>query len=113
MLRSIASASSHAYAVEGGELDAVLSLVEAGLGIAVVPSMVLEGRPGLRRVPFVRPGLSRTIGFARRRDVEQSATARAFQAVLGDHLADAGRSPGFPRGVEVLDGAWRHKNSVA
>jgi DNA-binding transcriptional LysR family regulator len=96
-------------AVEGGELDAVLSFVEAGLGVAVVPNMVLEGRPGLRRVPFVRPGLSRTIGFAHRRDVESSATARAFQTVLGDHLAVAARSPGLPSGVELLDGAWRRK----
>jgi DNA-binding transcriptional LysR family regulator len=63
-------------AVEGGELDAVLSFAEAGLGVAVVPSMVLEGRPGLRRISFVRPGLSRTIAFAHRRDVEAPATAR-------------------------------------
>ena len=58
-------------AVEGGELDAVLGFVEAGLGVAVVPSMVVEGRPRLRRVPFVSPGLSRTIAFARRRDVDR------------------------------------------
>ena len=50
-------------AVEGGELDAVLGFVEAGLGIAVVPSMVVEGRPKLRRIPFVAPGMSRTIAF--------------------------------------------------
>ena len=42
-------------AVEGGELDAVLAFVEAGLGVAVVPSMVVEDRPELRRVPFGRP----------------------------------------------------------
>ena len=68
-------------AVEGGELDAVLGFVEAGLGIAVVPSMVVEGRPRLRRVPVVRPGMSRTIAFAHRRDVELSAAARVFRSV--------------------------------
>ena len=41
------------FAVEGGEMDAVLRFVEAGLGIAVVPSMVLAGRPGLRGTPLV------------------------------------------------------------
>jgi DNA-binding transcriptional LysR family regulator len=89
-------------AIEGGELDAVLSFVEAGLGIAVVPSMVVEGRPGLRRIPFARPGISRTVGFAHRRDVEPSAGARAFRSVLFDHLADEARSGTLPRGVEIV-----------
>ncbi|MBG6087257.1 LysR substrate-binding domain-containing protein [Actinomadura viridis] len=40
------------FAVEGGEMDAVLRFVEVGLGIAVVPSMVLAGRPGLRGTPL-------------------------------------------------------------
>ena len=34
------------FAVEGGEMDAVLGFVEAGLGVAVVPSMVLRGPAG-------------------------------------------------------------------
>nr|BFE83476.1 LysR substrate-binding domain-containing protein [Planobispora longispora] len=33
------------FAVEGGEMDAVLRFVEAGLGVALVPSMVLDGGP--------------------------------------------------------------------
>jgi DNA-binding transcriptional LysR family regulator len=90
-------------AIEGGELDAVLSFVEAGLGIAVVPSMVVDGRPGLRSVPFARPGLARTVGFAHRRDVEPPASARAFRSVVSEHLADAARSRALPRGVELLD----------
>ena len=82
-------------AIEGGELDAVLGFVEAGLGIAVVPSMVVEGRPELRRIPFVPPGMSRTVGIAHRRDVDPSATAQAFRSVLFEHLADRSvrRSP--------------------
>jgi len=91
-------------AVEGGELDAVLGFVEAGLGIAVVPSLVVEGRPRLRRIPFVRPGLSRTVGLAHRRDVVPSASARAFRAILLDHVADTARSGRLIRGVEVLRG---------
>jgi DNA-binding transcriptional LysR family regulator len=89
-------------AIEGGELDAVLSFVEAGIGIAVVPSMVVEGRTKLRRIPFVRPGMTRTVGLAHRRDVELSVTAQAFRTVLHDHLADEARSNTLPRGVEVV-----------
>ncbi|MDG4862476.1 LysR family transcriptional regulator, partial [Streptomyces sp. T-3] len=37
------------FAVEGGEMDAVLGFVRAGLGVAVVPQMVAErAGPGLR-----------------------------------------------------------------
>ena len=46
------------FAVEGGEMDAVLRFVEAGLGVAVVPSMVLDGRPGLAGTPLAPPGLT-------------------------------------------------------
>lgn len=90
-------------AIEGGELDAVLSFVEAGLGIAVVPSMVVEGRPDLRAVPFAQPGLSRTVGIAHRRDVEPSAAAQAFRTELIDHLAAQARSGALPRGVQIID----------
>jgi DNA-binding transcriptional LysR family regulator len=44
------------FAVEGGEMDAVLRFVEIGLGVAVVPSMVLAGRPGLHGTPLVLDG---------------------------------------------------------
>lgn len=43
------------FTVEGGEMDAVLGFVRAGLGIAVVPAMVVEhGGPGLRATPLMR-----------------------------------------------------------
>lgn len=90
------------FAIEGGEMDAVLSFVEAGLGVAVVPSMVLEGRSGLRGVPFARPGLSRTIAIAHRRDVAPPATARAFRTMLLEHLADSSRSGTLPSGVDFV-----------
>jgi DNA-binding transcriptional LysR family regulator len=88
-------------AVEGGEMDAVLRFVEAGLGIAVVPTMVLQDRPRLRRIPFRPPGLSRTIGLAHRHDVDLSTAAREFQTVLVDHLTAARRSRTLPHDVEL------------
>src|SRR5690625_2565551 len=73
-------------AVEGGEMDAVLRFVEAGLGIAVVPSMVLKNRPGLRGTPLARPRLLRTVALARRGDVEPSHSADAFRRHLNEYL---------------------------
>jgi DNA-binding transcriptional LysR family regulator len=70
------------FAIEGGEMDAVLRFVEHGLGVAVVPEMVLAGRPKLHPVPLSKPGLSRTIAIAHRRDVAPSVAARAFRELL-------------------------------
>lgn len=86
-------------AVEGGEMDAVLRLVEAGLGIAIVPTMVLDGRPALRGTPLARPGLARTIALAHRTDVTLTRAAQAFRQLLLRHLAEAAKRGGLPRGV--------------
>jgi len=75
------------FAVEGGELDAVLEFVEAGLGLAVVPEMVLANRPGVRAVPLAPP-LRRTIAIAQRRGVTLTHAASALRDVL---LAEVGR----------------------
>jgi DNA-binding transcriptional LysR family regulator len=71
------------FAVEGGEMDAVLGFVRAGLGVAVVPRMVATraGR-GLRVTPLARPGLNRTIALAHRSDVAPPRAAREFQRML-------------------------------
>jgi DNA-binding transcriptional LysR family regulator len=72
-----------AFTVEGGEMDAVLGFVRAGLGLAVVPSMV-AGRagPGVRVTPLAPPGLNRTIALAHRSDVAPPRAARELQRVL-------------------------------
>lgn len=69
-------------AVEGGEMDAVLRFVEAGLGWAVVPSMVLKHRPSLRGTALENPRLVRTIALAHRKDVEPSHAAKMFRRTL-------------------------------
>lgn len=89
------------FAVEGGEMDAVLRFVEAGLGIAVVPSMVLENRPGLVGTPLL-PGLRRTVALAHRKDVEPTRAAQAFRATLLAFLGDAAREGTLPPGIEAL-----------
>jgi DNA-binding transcriptional LysR family regulator len=81
-------------AVEGGEMSAVLRFVEAGLGHAVVPSMVLSTRPHLRRTRLQNPPLDRVIALAHRSSEALPLAARAFKADLLDHLTVHG-SPGL------------------
>ncbi|GAA2365222.1 LysR family transcriptional regulator [Dactylosporangium salmoneum] len=75
------------YAVEGGEMDAVLAFVEAGLGVALVPSMALVNRPLLHAAPLVAPGVHRTISLAQRRESVLPHAAQAMRATLLDHVA--------------------------
>lgn len=73
------------FAVEGGEMDAVLGFVRAGLGLAVVPRMVAD-RSGLRVTRFAQPGLHRTISVAHRGDVSPTRAARELQHILTERL---------------------------
>lgn len=90
------------FAVQGGEMDAVLRFVEAGLGVAVVPSMVLDGRPGLIGTTLAPPGLSRTIALAHRKDVEPTTAAQAFRETLLTFVVEAGHEGTLPQGVELI-----------
>ena len=90
------------FAIEGGEMDAVLSFVEAGLGIAVVPSMVLPSRPKLRGVPFVPPIPIRTIALAHRTDMHPIRAAVEFRSILLQLLSGAHAQDTLPAGVEFI-----------
>ena len=68
--------------LEGAEMDAVLRFVERGLGVAVVPAMVLHDRSQLRSVRLREPKLSRTISLARPRDVEPTAAVAVMQRTV-------------------------------
>ncbi|PQZ95165.1 LysR family transcriptional regulator [Arthrobacter sp. MYb227] len=70
--------------LEGSEMDAVLRCVERGLGVAVVPAMVLLDRPALRSIRLESPALSRTISLARRSDVSVTKAAKAMQRIIMD-----------------------------
>jgi len=92
-------------AVEGAEMDGVLRMAAAGLGVAVVPSMVVTKSGPLRAVRLVRPRLTRTIAFAYRKDRPPSRAGRE----LIDRVAALVRSrqwlEAMPAGLEVLAGA--------
>jgi DNA-binding transcriptional LysR family regulator len=89
------------FAVQGGEMDAVLRLVEAGTGVAVVPDQVFAGRPRLRRT-VLTPPLYRTVALARRADLASTHAVRAFRDTLLAFLADLSAAGGFPGDVQVL-----------
>ena len=89
------------FAVEGGEMDAILRLVEAGTGVAVVPDIVFAGRPGLRRTALT-PALYRTVALARRADLVPSQAVQAFRETLLRRLAELSAEGGFVGDVQVL-----------
>jgi DNA-binding transcriptional LysR family regulator len=99
--------------LEGAEMDAVLRFVERGLGVAIVPAMVLIDRPGLRSVRLGPPTLTRTISLARPTDVTPTnavhvmqrtiaATATAFVAQGGDTMRHADPRPNVNSAVGSL-----------
>lgn len=73
-------------AVEGGEMSAVLRFVEAGLGHAVVPSMVLATRPQLKATQLENPPLDRVIALAHRQSDALPLAVQAFKTDLLEHL---------------------------
>ncbi|MEV6371675.1 LysR family transcriptional regulator [Micromonospora musae] len=88
------------FAVDGGEMDAVLSFVEAGLGIALVPGIVVSRRPGVRITRLAPPGVTRTIAVARRRDVVPTNAGRELRRILLEYVRDATADGDLPPGVE-------------
>jgi DNA-binding transcriptional LysR family regulator len=88
-------------AVQGGEMDAVLRLVEAGTGVAVVPDLVFAGRPRLRRT-VLTPPLYRTVALARRADLAPTPAVQAFRDTLLAFLSELSAADAFPGDVQVL-----------
>lgn len=80
--------------VEGAEMDAVLRFVERGVGVAVVPAMVLLDRPGLRSVRLAPALLTRTVTLAHRSDVRPTRASEAMRRMLVATAAElAARDP--------------------
>jgi DNA-binding transcriptional LysR family regulator len=74
-------------ALDGGEMDSMLRFVGAGIGLAILPEMVLaefinNPRDASVAVRRLQPKLSRSLVLARRRDRYFSAAAREFTSVL-------------------------------
>ncbi len=65
-------------------LATAISMVEAGLALAVVPRLAVDaaGSPGVVAVPLRDPGVVRRLGVVSRRGVPLSAPAEALLALL-------------------------------
>jgi LysR family carnitine catabolism transcriptional activator len=70
--------------LEVDQLATVTGMVEAGLGISVVPALTLFhfDQPGLVTRPLALPGLLRQIYLVRRRDRSLSVAAQALYALV-------------------------------
>jgi DNA-binding transcriptional LysR family regulator len=68
--------------IEGAEMDAVLRFVERGIGVAIVPAMVLIERSGLRSVRLSDPTLTRTISVARVTDMAPTTAVEVMQQTI-------------------------------
>ncbi|MBO0982006.1 LysR family transcriptional regulator [Microbacterium sp. SD291] len=80
--------------LEGAEMDAVLRFVERGVGVAVVPAMVLLDRPELRATRLTHPLMTRTVSLAHRADVTPAAAVAAMRRVIVSTAAEvAHRDP--------------------
>ncbi len=93
-LRATTDAAFHASGVTprvvlaGAEMDAVIRFVERGIGVAIVPAMVLVDRPGLRAVRLSSPTLTRTISMARAVDMAPTAAVDAMQQTIARTAAE-------------------------
>lgn len=75
-------------------VPALVSLVEAGLGIGVVPRLAMPPRSRLVSVPLEEPALSRTIGIIRRRGRPLRAAPEFFRHLLLTMKQGRDRPPG-------------------
>ncbi|HWD52813.1 MAG TPA: LysR substrate-binding domain-containing protein [Acidimicrobiales bacterium] len=88
-------------ALEGGEMGGVLALVAAGLGAAIVPSIVAAAHPDLHRLRVRSPSLHREIGLVHRGDRALSRAAAALASEITALLATSGWPSHPPPGLHV------------
>ncbi|MGF6853852.1 DNA-binding transcriptional LysR family regulator [Paraburkholderia sp. CI3] len=69
---------------ETRHVTTMLGLIEAGLGVAAVPSMAMPGRdhPILTSVPLVEPVVKRRVGIVRRRGRPLTPAAQEFHRTI-------------------------------
>lgn len=89
-------------AIEGGEMAGVLRLTAAGLGAAIVPSLIVEPRGPLRAVRLEKSALTRTIGIAHRRDRRLSRVGQELIETFRSLVRDRTWLKRSPIGLMVL-----------
>jgi LysR family transcriptional activator of glutamate synthase operon len=69
-------------ALDGGETDAVVRFVAAGIGVALVPRLAVQGSAAVAPLRVTDQPLSRTLGVVWRGDRPASPAARALREFL-------------------------------
>jgi DNA-binding transcriptional LysR family regulator len=79
-----ASSGQTAWSCEVRHVPALISLIEAGVGIGAVPRFAIpaDGKTGLITVPLIDPPVVRMMGVIRRRGRPLSPAAQAFRDSL-------------------------------
>ena len=77
--------------------------LKTGLGVALVPRLVLTTRPRLLATPLAPPGVSRTIALAHRREHALVHAAQELERTLLDHLAEADAAGTLANGVRLVN----------
>ena len=90
------------FAIEGGEMDGVLRLTAAGLGAAIVPSIVVGQAPTLRAIRIAQPALTRTIGLAHRKDRRLSRAGQELVDTVRTLVRDRSWLENTPPGLTAL-----------
>ena len=90
------------FAIEGGEMDGVLRLTAAGLGAAIVPSIVVGQAPALHAIRIAQPALTRTIGLAHRRDRRLSRAGQELVDITRALVRDRSWLQNAPPGLTAL-----------
>ena len=90
------------FAIEGAEMDGVLQMAAAGVGVAVVPSMVVTRGGPLVAVRLSHPTPSRSVGVAFRRDRHHSRAADAFAERLRASVRERDWRAALPAGVTIV-----------
>lgn len=76
------------YVYEGDEPSRLISLVEAGIGIAFIPATAKEERSGVRYIALKEKELSREIALSWNTDRYISRAAKVFREVVRSHFSE-------------------------
>ncbi|WP_285708813.1 LysR substrate-binding domain-containing protein [Microtetraspora sp. NBRC 16547] len=79
--------------VEANSVQALIEIVQHGSVATVLPDAVTHDHPALRPIPLASALPTRTVTLLRRESAYQSAAARAFAAVVADHVRARGYAP--------------------
>lgn len=84
--------------LDGGEMDTLLRLVAAGLGVTILPSLAVQGGccGEVKVLAVSDQQLHRSLGLVWRGDRAASPAARALRQFLVDHLLE--EDPWLPQG---------------